>query len=305
MILVTGGAGFLGRHVARELSLREQDYEAWGKKDANLEHFQHTLSAFTKLKPKTVIHLAATVGGIGANRRNPATFWRDNTLMGLNVLDACLSSGVKRLVLVSTTCGYPKLCPVPFKEEDLFNGYPEETNAPYGIAKRSLVVGAFSYQKQFGLEVVTVIPTNLYGIGDSFDPEDSHVVPALIRKIHEAAKLKRSTVELWGTGKATRDFLYVEDAARGIVDAALKGKEGSTINLGSGSEVSIAVLAETIAKTVGWSGRLTFDATKPDGQPRRLLDITKARKLLGWTPKVGLREGLLKTYEWFLTEVGK
>jgi GDP-L-fucose synthase len=255
---------------------------------------------FQKHKPMSVIHLAASVGGIGANQRNPARFWRDNTIMGINVLDGCLNAGVKRLVVIGTTCSYPKVpAVVPFPETELWNGYPEPTNAPYGIAKGSLLVGAMAYRKQFGLDCVGVVPTNLYGPGDNFDEESSHVIPALITKMHWARRRGESAVTLWGTGAASRDFLYVTDAALGVVAALDHGIGGEIYNLGSGSEVTIKYLAEEVAAAVGFKGKILYDSSKPDGQPRRCLDSRKAHSALGWRATVSLATGLDTTYRWW------
>lgn len=301
-IVVTGGTGFLGWHVGMALAAKKASYELWGHEHVDLNIASSTLRAFQKAKPQVVYHLAAQVGGIGANQRSPAVFWRDNTMMGINVLDACLAVGVQRLVLVSTTCGYPCNAPIPFKEEDFWNGYPEPTNAPYGIAKKSLVVGALAYGKQFGLDVVVAIPTNLYGPHDNFDPETSHVIPALMQKIQFARLHKLPAIEIWGSGAPTRDFLYAEDAARGLLDICEKAPKGSMMNLGSNQEVSIRQVAKIIAKIAGWNGAFKFDTRQPDGQPRRLLDTTRAQTLIGWKPKIDLFDGLARTYQWWMSK---
>lgn len=298
-VLVTGGKGFLGKALARVLVSADLDVVVAGRSDGDLTMAGRALSLFQSVKPDAVIHLAAVVGGIGANQMNPAVFWQQNLLMGMNVLDACLSVNAAKLVMVGTTCSYPKTPKtIPFVEEELFDGYPEETNAPYGIAKRSLIVGALAYHRQFGLDVSVAVPTNLYGPEDNFDLKTSHVIPALIRKMHEARVRGEKFVEIWGSGKATRDFLYVEDAAKGLATILLKGKPGSITNLGSGSEVSVASVAESVSRVTGFGGRATYDKSKPDGQPRRCLDIGRA-KALGWKPETSLLGGLEMTYHWW------
>lgn len=299
---ITGGTGFLGRHLAHELAARKWEHAAWGRKDADLERYPETLRLFQAHKPEIVFHLAALVGGIGANQKRPAEFWRANMLMGINVLDACLAAGVKRLVMVGTTCSYPKHADIPFMEANIFDGYPEETNAPYGIAKRALMVAADAYARQFGLGAVVAVLTNLYGPGDKSDPGTSHVIPALMRKIHEAKREKKAAVEVWGTGNPTRDFLYVADAARGLADLAERAPNRAVVNLGSGAETTIAGLAGGIAEVARYTGKILFDASKPDGQPRRLLDCAKAEKLLGWKPRIALRDGLRSTYAWYAAQ---
>lgn len=301
-VLVTGGTGFLGKFVVEALNVHGHEAIPVGQKDGNLESGLGALKVFQAHRPDAVIHLAAKVGGIGANRRSPAEFWQANTEMGLHVLDSCLSVGVKRLVVVGTTCSYPKAPKtIPFIEEELFDGYPEETNAPYGIAKRSLLVGAFAYRQQFGLNCVGVVPTNLYGPGDNFHEHTSHVIPALIQKMHWANVRRELSVTLWGTGKPTRDFLYVSDAALGIVAALDHGTGGEIYNLGSGEEVSIKDLAKSVATLVGYTGKVIYDSTQPDGQPRRVLDSSKAHAALGWRPSISLLVGLDATYTWWRT----
>jgi GDP-L-fucose synthase len=275
---------------------------ALGSRDGDLREAKHCSALFDVYRPDTVIHLAAVVGGIGANRQHPGKFWRDNTLMGINVLDACVKHGVERLVLASTTCAYPKRPErIPFLESDMWNGYPEETNAPYGIAKKSLMVGANAYAAEYGLDVVTVVPTNLYGPGDNFDLKSSHVIPAMIRRMHEAKVAGLPEVVLWGTGHPTRDFLYVADAAHAIVrsmDATTPGP----INLGSGVEVSMYKLATIIKDIVSYKGRIQWDPSKPDGQPRRCLDTAMAIRELNWEATTPLEIGLDRTYESYLEQ---
>lgn len=306
-ILVTGGRGFLGKHLCSVL----KDYGPLdgsgrltytvvpvGRAEANLDSYSMALRLFQQQKPDVVYHLAASVGGIGANQRNPAVFWRDNLLMGVHVLDAALATNVKKLIMVGTTCSYPKSPKtIPFVEEELFQGYPEPTNAPYGIAKLALLTGAQAYKKQFGLDVVTAIPTNLYGPGDNLDPEASHVIPALMRKFMHAAAHKAKTVELWGTGKATRDFLFVRDAAKGLA-RMINYDRAEPVNLGSGIEVSIKQLATKIAAITHFNGTIIYDHSKPDGQPRRCLDTTYALSRLDWRASTSLDDGLDQTYEW-------
>lgn len=301
-VLVTGGTGFLGKFVCEALAAHGHDPIPAGRKHGDLESPLAALKLFQLHKPQAVIHLAASVGGIGANRRSPGEFWRANTMLGVNVLDACLNVNVKRLVVVGTTCSYPRVPKtIPFVEEELFDGYPEETNAPYGIAKRSLIVGAFAYQKQFGLDTVAVLPTNLYGPHDNFDEQTSHVIPAMLLKMHWAKVRAESSVKLWGTGTPTRDFLYVADGAAGVVAALDHGIGGQVYNLGSSTETSIKDLASMCKAVTGYAGRLHFDASQPDGQPRRCLDITKSEKALGWQPSVDMKIGLEATYRWWKT----
>ena len=296
MILITGGTGFLGKVLFKKLLYLGEEVYGAGQNDGDLTDKPLTSDLFRKLTPTIVYHLAARVGGIGANQRAPADFWHDNLMMGLNVLEACRVWKVKKLIMVNTTCAYPKVPPhIPFREDDLFAGYPEETNAPYGIAKRALMVGAWAYRQQYELDAVNVFPTNLYGPGDHFDLEKSHVIPAMIRKFHEA-KEKEEKVTLWGTGQPTRDFLYVDDAADALVLAKDKLTDGMPVNVGSGREISIEDLAEKVADAVGYKDMVFWDRTKPDGQPRRTLDISRARNILGWEPKISLHEGLERTY---------
>ncbi len=250
-------------------------------------------------RPEVLIHLAARVGGIGANRRNPGLFFHENMAMGLHVLEEARAQGVGRVVLLGTICSYPRDTKVPFREEDLWNGYPEETNAPYGVAKKALLVMGRAYREQYGLDAVAVLPVNLYGPGDHFDLEDSHVVPALVRKMVEAAERGDPEVEIWGTGKPTREFLYVEDAADGILRAAEALEGSEPVNLGAGAEISVADLARMVAAEAGFRGALRFDPSRPDGQPRRCLDTSRAERLLGWKATTPLQEGIARTVAWF------
>jgi GDP-L-fucose synthase len=301
-IVVTGGAGFLGKNVQAELR------KAGAAPDRIfvplIEHFDFTREAdaarmYEEMKPTVVIHLAAEVGGIGANRDNPGRFFFANMAMGLHLIERARQVGLKKFVQIGTICAYPKFTPVPFREEDLWNGYPEETNAPYGIAKKALLVMLQSYRQQYGLNGIFLLPVNLYGPGDNFDLRTSHVIPALIRKFVEAKRAGRRSVEVWGTGKASREFFYVQDCARGIVLAAQKFDGPEPVNLGAGFEITIRDLVEKIRRLTGFEGELVWDATKPDGQPRRQLDVSRAEKLFGFKAHVGFDEGLKRTIEWY------
>jgi len=279
-------------HGYRNLAtFRSQDYD--------LTHEAQVERMMADLKPEAIIHLAAVVGGIGANRSHPGTFFFKNLMMGALLLEHARRAGVGRFVSVGTICSYPKFTPVPFREEELWNGYPEETNAPYGLAKKMLLVQSQAYRQEYGYDAVNVLLVNLYGPGDNFDPETSHVIPALIRKCVEAADTNADALEVWGTGQATREFLYVEDAAEAIVRAAERLEGSEPVNLGAGMEISIRELAEKIATLCGFKGKLVWDRTKPDGQPRRSLDVSRARKLLGWSAKTPFDEGLKRTIEWY------
>jgi GDP-L-fucose synthase len=299
-IVVTGGTGFLGSHLTAALGdAGFRDVISLGSSDFDLTREDDVERMFAAHSPEVVVHLAATVGGIGANRRYPGTYYYKNLMMGALLMERARRSGIRRFLSAGTICSYPKFTPVPFREEDLWDGYPEETNAPYGLAKKMLLVQSEAYRAEFGFDGVNVLVVNLYGPGDHFDPEISHVIPALIRKCVEAVDAGSGEIEIWGTGTATREFLYVEDAARGIV-AALRGLEGSEpVNLGAGSEISIRELAERIAAAAGFKGRFRFDPSKPDGQPRRCLDTSRAETLLGWRAETSLEEGLARTVAWY------
>ena len=298
-VLVTGGGGFLGSHLVERLRGRGLEPFVARRREYDLVSPADTERLFADAKPEVVFHLAAEVGGIGANRANPGRYWYANQAMGLNVLEQSRVGNVEKLVLIGTTCSYPKHTPIPFSEEDLWNGFPEESNAPYGVAKKSLLVGAKGYREQYGLNTVYVIPSNLYGPRDKFDLETSHVIPALIRKMSEAADRNEREVVLWGDGSPTREFLYVEDCAEGI-DLAAQHYEGEeAVNLGTGDEISIRELAELIADATGYAGEITWDLSKPNGQPRRRLDVSKAEALFGFRARTPLREGIEHTVAWY------
>jgi GDP-L-fucose synthase len=300
-VVVTGGAGFLGRAVVT--TLRSRDCGAVfapRKKEYNLTDRAHTRRLFQDLRPDIVMHLAGTVGGIGANRAMPGTFFYENAIMGIELIEQARLARLEKLVLVGTVCAYPKFCPVPFREDDLWNGYPEETNAPYGIAKKSLLVQAQAYRQEFGLKSIYLLPVNLYGPGDNFDLESSHVIPALIRKFLEAKEQKQDKVVVWGTGVATREFLYVGDAAEGIVLATERYEGEQPVNLGSGFEISLRDLVQLISRLTGFEGQIIWDSSKPDGQPRRKLDTARAEREFGFKAKVSFEEGLKRTIEWYV-----
>jgi GDP-L-fucose synthase len=299
-ILVTGGGGFLGRHVVRSLVRRGfTRVSVIRSKDFDLTRADDVQRMLRNHRADVVVHLAAVVGGIGANRRHPGTFFFQNLMMGALLMEEARLAGVKRFLSAGTICSYPKFTPVPFREEDLWLGYPEETNAPYGLAKKMLLVQSEAYRQEFGFDAVNVLLVNLYGPGDNFHPESSHVIPALIRRFLEAVESGATEVELWGSGQATREFLYVEDAAEGVVAALEKLETSAPVNLGSGLEISIRDLASRIASMTGFAGRICWDAGKPDGQPRRCLDTSRAKASLGWVSTTPLDEGLRRTVEWY------
>jgi GDP-L-fucose synthase len=297
--LITGGGGFLGSHLVERV--RGEDLEPFvaRRRDYDLTNAGDVERLFEAAQPELVIHLAAEVGGIGANRANPGRYWYANLLMGAHVLEQSRLSGVSKLVLLGTICSYPKFAPVPFREEDLWEGYPEETNAPYGVAKKALLVGAQGYREQYQLASVFLLPVNLYGPRDNFDPETSHVIPALIRKMVEAQEHGEREIVLWGDGSPTREFLYVDDCADAIWRAAQLYDGGEPVNLGTGAEISIRELAELIAELTGYTGEIVWDATKPNGQPRRRLDVSRAEQLFGFRAGTALRDGLERTIAWY------
>ena len=302
-VLVTGGSGFLGRHVVS--ALRNEGVSgivAPRSRDCDLRQRDAVDRLFEEVRPEVVFHLAAEVGGIGANRESPGSFFYSATAMGIHVLEASRLYGVEKAVLAGTVCSYPKVTSLPFREEALWEGYPEQTNAAYGIAKKALLAMAQAYRQQYGCNFVTLLPTNLYGPGDNFDLATSHVIPAMIRKFSEANEAGRHEVTLWGDGSPTRDFLYVEDCARAFLLAATKYDDPEPVNIGSGLEVSMAELAGRIADRVGFTGRVVWDEEQPNGQPRRLLDITRARRRLGFEPRTHFEEGLRRTIEWYLQQ---
>jgi GDP-L-fucose synthase len=299
-VLVTGGGGFVGSFVSEELSRRgATDVVAPRSSEVDLTDARATRELFERVRPSAVVHLAARVGGIGANRATPGTFFRDNMLMGVHVLEEARRVAVEKIVLVGTTCSYPKLAPLPFCEDDLWNGYPEETNAAYGVAKRALLTMGDAYRREFGMRIVALLPANLYGPRDNFDLATGHVIPAMIRKLDEARRGGRSEVVLWGDGTPTREFLFVADVAEAVV-TALERYEGEVpLNIGTGVETSMLELAELVAREVGFGGRIGWDATQPNGQPRRRLDVERAKVELGFEAKTGLAGGLRSTYRWW------
>jgi GDP-L-fucose synthase len=299
-VLVTGGSGFLGRHVVAALERHGcREVVVVRKAQHDLTSEPDVIRLFRDVRPHVVVHLAAIVGGIGANRESPGRFFYQNVMMGALTMEQARVAGVEKFVGVGTICAYPKLAPVPFLERDLWNGYPEETNAPYGIAKKMLLVQGQAYRQEYGFNAIHLLPVNLYGPHDNFDPSSSHVIPALIRKCLEAIDAREDEVVCWGTGNATREFLYVEDCANAIVLAAEQYERPDPVNLGAGFEISIRDLAELIAELTGFKGRLTFDRTKPDGQPRRSLDVTRARNSFGFAATTDFRTGLKRTIEWY------
>lgn len=301
-IVVTGGAGFLGRAVVATLRARgvaEDRIVVPRRRDFDLTIEEHVARLYEEARPDVVIHLAAEVGGIGANMAHPGRFFFANMAMGLHLVEHARRRGIRKFVHTGTVCAYPKHCPVPFREDDIWNGYPEETNAPYGVAKKAIFVMLDGYRREYGLPSAVAVPVNLYGPGDNFDPASSHVIPALIRKCEDARRAAAPEVVCWGTGAATREFLFVDDAAEGIVRAAEVMEEPVPINLGGGIEISIRDLVAKIAAACDYRGRIAWDASKPDGQPRRGLDISRARALLGWAPRQDFDAGLRTTVEWW------
>ena len=293
--LVTGGAGFLGSFLVERLEARGDEVFVPRRDTFDLTSFADTTRLFDEAAPEVVFHLAAEVGGIGANRANPGRYWYANLAMGVNVLEASRLHGVRKLVIAGTVCAYPKFTPTPFSEDDLWNGYPEETNAPYGVAKKSILVGAQAYREQYGVDAIFLLPANLYGPRDNFDLETSHVVPALVRKMVSGEE----KVVLWGDGSPTREFLYVEDAADAFVLAADGYSGPAPLNIGTGDEVAIRDLAAEIAELTGFTGEIVWDLAMPNGQPRRRLDTSRAEEVLGFRARTPLREGLERTISWY------
>ncbi|HBA61039.1 MAG TPA: GDP-fucose synthetase [Elusimicrobia bacterium] len=302
-VMLTGGAGFLGSFVTEKLKARGcKDIFIPTEQEFDLVKSADVKRAFALSKPEVVIHLAAKVGGIGANRENPGKFFYDNLMMGVQLMEEARLSGVEKFVALGTICAYPKFAPVPFKEETLWDGYPEETNAPYGLAKKMLLVQSQAYRQQYGFNSVFLLPVNLYGPRDNFNPESSHVIPALIKKCIDAGKAGAGEITVWGSGRATREFLYVEDCAEAILLAAEKYDSPEPVNIGAGFEIAIKDLAELIARLSGFSGKLIWDASKPDGQPRRMLDTSRAAKEFAFKASTGFEEGLKRTIEWYRSQ---
>ena len=294
-VLVTGGGGFLGSHLVERLERDGHDVFAARRHDYDLTREEDAAALFEEAQPELAFHLAAEVGGIGANRANPGRYWYANTVMGAHVLEQARRARVEKLVLAGTVCAYPKFAPIPFSENDLWDGYPEETNAPYGIAKKSILVGAQGYRDQYGLNAIFLLPANLYGPRDNFHLTNAHVIADLIRKMEAGA----DEVVLWGDGSPTREFLYVEDCAEGFVLAAARYDGPEPVNLGAGKEISIRDLAELVADIVGFRGRITWDTSMPNGQPRRSIDASRARELFGFEARTPLRDGLERTIAWY------
>ena len=307
-IVVTGGAGFLGRIIVERLrTLTDVEVFVPRSADYNLIEAADIKRLFTETRPDLVIHLAAVVGGIGANQKNPGKFFYENLMMGVQLIEQARLSHVQKFVATGTVCAYPKVTPIPFREDDLWNGYPEETNAPYGLAKKMMLVQSQSYRQQYGFNSIFLLPANLYGPGDNFDLESSHVIPALIRKCVEAREAGKQFVEAWGTGNASREFLYVSDCADGILRAAARYNESEPVNIGSGSEITISELLQLIARLTRFEGEIRWQSDKPDGQPRRRLDVSRALEKFGFQARVTLEEGLRKTIDWYesIGEKGK
>jgi GDP-L-fucose synthase len=301
-VTVTGGAGFLGRFVVERLEAHEGvEVFVPRQHDYNLIEKPDILRLLDDSRPDLIVHLAAVVGGIGHNLMSPGKFFYDNLIMGAQLMEESRLHGVRKFLATGTVCAYPKFTPVPFKEDDLWNGYPEETNAPYGLAKKMMLVQSQAYRQQYGFNSIFVLPANLYGPGDKFDLETSHVIPALIRKCIEARNLGASFVEVWGSGRASREFLYVEDCAEGIIKAAAQYDEGDPVNLGSGREIIIKDLVELIARLTRFEGEIKWQPEKPDGQPRRQIDTTRAFERFGFRAQTSLEEGLRRTVDWYET----
>ncbi len=305
-ILITGGAGFLGSAIQEQLLARgvtKDQLSIPRSRDLDLRSWENCQEAVRE--KDLVIHLAAKVGGIGFNQKYPAELFYDNAIMGIQIIEAARLAGVEKCVILGTVCAYPKFTPVPFREENLWNGYPEETNAPYGLAKKMLLVQSQAYRQQYGFNSIYLLPVNLYGPRDNFNPDSSHVIPALIKKFTEAVRDGEDVVEVWGTGSASREFLYVDDAARAIVLAAEKYNKPDPVNIGAGNEISIKKLVEIIAKYTDFKGKIHWDTSKPDGQPRRGLDVSRAEREFGFRALISFEEGLKQTIEWYKKSQGK
>jgi len=302
-ILVTGGAGFLGSFIVeklvKEMKVNPENIRIPRSKETDLRKWENCVKAVKNMN--VVIHLAAKVGGIGFNMRYPATLFYDNAIMGIQLMEAARQEDIQKFVTIGTVCAYPKYTPVPFKEENLWNGYPEETNAPYGIAKKILLVQAQAYREQYGFNAIYLLPVNLYGPRDNFDPESSHVIPALVKKMVDAKLEGKKEVVVWGTGKASREFLYVEDAAEGILLAAEKYNKPDPVNLGAGNEITIKELVDLMAELTGYKGKIAWDTSYPDGQPRRCLETSRAKEEFGFEAKTDFVKGLEKTINWYLS----
>ena len=299
-IIITGGAGFLGSFVVDELTRRGfTNLYVPRRKDFDLTQERDVERLYDEQKPDVILHLAAEVGGIGANRDNPGRFFYANLAMGMHLIEFARKRGLKKFVQTGTICAYPKFTPIPFREDELWNGYPEETNAPYGIAKKALLVMCQSYRAQYGLDGIFILPVNLFGPRDNFHMHSSHVIPALVRKCVEARKKGADHITAWGTGSASREFLYVQDCANGLIEAMLHYESDQPLNLGSGREITIKDLTELVAGLSGFKGKIVWDPTKPDGQPRRCLDVSRAKETIGWSAKTSLEDGLKKTIEFF------
>lgn len=300
VVVVTGGAGFLGREVCRQVEACDPKSIVVPRSKAyDLRHREAIEQLMADSNPDIVIHLAAIVGGIEANRLNPGRFFYENAIMGVELIEQARRFDVEKFVSIGSICAYPKFTPVPFREDDIWNGYPEETNAPYGLAKKMLLVQSQAYRQQYNMNAITLFPVNLYGPGDNFDLQSSHVIPALIRKVCEAMQRGEKQIEVWGTGVASREFLYVADAAEGIVKATLDYEDAAPVNLGSGTEIRIRELAEMICEICGFSGKIEWNRNKPDGQPRRCLDTNRAKDYFGFEAKTELRNGILETVNWY------
>jgi len=302
-ITVTGGKGFLGTHLIRKLKEERKCQNVFiaDLPEYDLRVLKDIKRMYEEQRPEIVIHLAAVVGGIGANRENPGRFFYDNAIMGIQLMHEAYLINIEKFVALGTICCYPKYTPVPFKEKNLWDGYPEETNAPYGLAKKMLLVQSQAYRQQYGFNSIFLMPVNLYGPGDNFDPKSSHVIPALIKKCIDAKESNDDHITVWGTGKASREFIYVEDAAEGIILATEKYEKPNPVNIGAGFEIKIKDLVELIAKLTGFKGKIVWDTTKPDGQPRRMLDTSKAEREFGFKAKTDFEKGLKNTIEWYLT----